>query len=132
MEAVTAAQGRELFRTSVAKKRAIGVVLFVVVLGLFFSFNRLPKLDIVDEDLEAVSGAEVQCFQGFCLERDPATGFLSRWWSFAVTYLRLVTMGMTFAFLIAGLGRGVSVLAGLRPCAALGRRVRENGQGADR
>ena len=128
MEAVTAAQGRELFRTPVAKKRAIGVVLFVVVLGLFFSFNRLPKLDIVDEDLEAVSGAEVQCFQGFCLERDPATGFLSRWWSFAVTYLRLVTMGMTFAFLIAGLAEAFLFSQGsvraLRSGGAFGRTVK--------
>ena len=126
MEAVTGTrQGRDLFRTPVAKKRAVGLVLFVVILGLFFSFNRFPKLDIVDEDLDAVSGAEVQCFQGFCLERDHATGFLSRWWGFSITYLRLVTMGMTFAFLIAGLAEAFLFPQGtghmLRSGGALGR-----------
>ncbi len=129
MEAIGAQQqGRELLRTSVAKKRTIGLVLFAVILGLFFSFNRFPKLDIVDADLDAVSGAEVQCFQGFCLERDPASGFLSRWWGFSVTYLRLVTMGMTFAFLIAGLAEAFLFPQGtghmLRSGGALGRTVK--------
>ena len=70
---------------------------------MFFAFNRFPKLDIVGADLVAVTAPQVQCFQGFCLERDPGTSFLTRWVVFSVTYLRLVTVGMTFAFLVAGL-----------------------------
>ena len=92
-----------MLRSSLGKKRLVGILLFAIILGLFFSFNRFPKLDIVGGDLDAVSGPQIQCFQGFCLQRDLATSFLSRWWSFSVTYLRLVTVGMTFAFLIAGL-----------------------------
>jgi uncharacterized membrane protein YraQ (UPF0718 family) len=89
--------------SGVAKKRLVGLVLMAVILGLFFTFNRLPKLDIVGGDLDAVSGPVVECFQGFCIERDPDSSFVSRWVDFSVTYLRLVTIGMTFAFLMAGL-----------------------------
>ena len=92
-----------MFSTAIRKKRAVGVLLFLVILALFFSFNRLPKLDIVGEDLDSVSAPEAQCFQGFCIEREAGTSFLTKWWSFSVTYLRLVTVGMTFAFLMAGL-----------------------------
>ncbi len=93
----------ELFRTETNKKRLIGLLLFLAILAVFFAFNRFPKLDIVEGDLDAVGGSAVQCFQGFCLERDPGSTFLSRWWSYSVTYLRLVTVGMTFAFVVAGL-----------------------------
>jgi uncharacterized membrane protein YraQ (UPF0718 family) len=89
--------------SGVAKKRLVGLVLMAIILGLFFTFNRLPKLDIVGGDLDAVSGPVVECFQGFCIERDPDSSFVSRWVDFSVTYLRLVTIGMTFAFLMAGL-----------------------------
>ena len=89
--------------TVTRKKRLVGLVLFAVILALFFSLNRFPKLDIVGGDLEAISGPEVQCFQGFCIERGSGSSFLSQWWVFTVTYLRLVTVGMTFAFLVAGL-----------------------------
>ena len=93
----------QLFRTETNKKRLIGLLFFLAILAVFFTCNRFPKLDIVEGDLAAVSGSSVQCFQGFCLERDPGTSFLSRWVSFSVTYLRLVTVGMTFAFVVAGL-----------------------------
>ncbi len=53
------------------------------------------------EDLDAVNSAQ-QCFQGFCIEREAGTSFVTRWTSFSVTYLRLVTVGMTFAFLVDG------------------------------
>ncbi len=89
--------------SGVAKKRLVGLVLIAVVLGLFFAFNRFPKLDIVEGDLQAVTGPVIECFQGFCIERDPSSSFVSRWVDFSVTYLRLVTVGMTFAFLMAGL-----------------------------
>ena len=82
----------------------VGILLFLVILALFFSLNRFPKLDIVGEDLDAVTAPQgVQCFQGLCIERDAETSFYTRWVSFSVTYLRLVAVGMTFAFLVAGL-----------------------------
>ena len=92
-----------MFATSLRKKRLAGTILFLVILSLFFAFNRFPKLDAVGTDLEAVTAPEVQCFQGFCIEREQGTSFLERWGVFSVTYLRLVTVGMTFAFLVAGL-----------------------------
>ena len=92
-----------MLRTSLNKKRALGLLLLVVILSLFFSLNRLPKLDAVGGDLDAVTAPEVQCFQGFCIDREPGSNLLSRWWVFSITYLRLVTVGMTFAFLVAGL-----------------------------
>ena len=92
-----------MFSTVLSKKRLVGLLLFAVILALFFSFNRFPKLDTVGGDLDAVTAPEVQCFQGFCIDREPGSTFLSRWWTFTVTYLRLVTVGMTFAFVVAGL-----------------------------
>jgi len=89
--------------TIAGKRRLVGLILFAVILALFLSFNRIPKLDIVEGDLAAISGPDIQCFQGFCIEREPGSSFVSRWWGFSVTYLRLVTVGMTFAFLVAGL-----------------------------
>ena len=88
--------------TAVGKKRAVGIVLFLIILGLFLAFNRIPKLDAVGVDLAIVESPNVQCFQGFCIERDPGTSFLSRWWTFSLTYFRLVAMGMAFAFVVAG------------------------------
>ncbi len=89
--------------TNDGRKRLIGILLFIIILALFFSFNRLPKLDIVGEDLSAVTSPGQQCFQGFCIEREEGTSFISKWVTFSTTYLRLVTVGMTFAFVIAGL-----------------------------
>ena len=92
-----------MFSTALRKKRLIGILLFAVILVLFFSFNRFPKLDAVGGDLDAVTSPDVQCFQGFCIDSESGSSFLSQWWGFSVTYLRLVTVGMTFAFLVAGL-----------------------------
>ena len=92
-----------MFKTSLNKKRAAGLVLVVVILGLFLAFNRFPKLDTVRGDLDGVKAPNVECFQGFCIERNPDSSFLSNWWDFSVIYLRLVTVGMTFALLMAGL-----------------------------
>ena len=92
-----------MFNTSLKKKRAIGIVLVLVCIGLFLVFNRIPKLDTVREDLQVVTAPKVECFQGFCIEEDPESSFLSRWWNFSITYLRLVAVGMTFAFVVAGL-----------------------------
>ena len=89
------------FDTAVKKKRAAGLVLLAVLLGLFLFFNRVPKLDTVQDDLEAVAAPEAQCFQGFCIESDAS--FWSRWWDFSLSYLELVAFGMAFAFLVAGM-----------------------------
>jgi uncharacterized membrane protein YraQ (UPF0718 family) len=88
--------------------------------GAFFGLNRFPKLDTVREDVDiataAVVGDEVSegvdvedstfgrgCFQGFCIEEAPDQPLLQRWWDFSLTYMRLVAVGMVFAFLVAGL-----------------------------
>ncbi len=92
-----------MFDTALKKKRVIGIVLLAVILGLFLAFNRIPKLDTVQEDLVAVNAPQTECFQGFCIDREPETGFFQRWWNFSLSYLRLVSLGMTFAFLAAGI-----------------------------
>ena len=92
-----------MFATSRRKQLAVGLVLLAVLLGLFLWFNRIPKLDIVEADLAGVTAPTVECFQGFCLETEPESTLLSRWWDFSLAYLRLVSLGMIFAFLMAGL-----------------------------
>ena len=88
---------------ALGKRRAVGWAIFAVLLALFVSLNRLPKLDTVDADLTVVSGTEAPCFQGFCTEAPSDTSLLSAWWEFYKTYLGLVAVGMVFAFLVAGL-----------------------------
>lgn len=78
-------------------------MLLAILLGLFLWFNRIPKLDTVQGDLDSVTGAVAECFQGFCVEGDPDASLLDRWWDFSLTYLKLIALGMTFAFLVAGL-----------------------------
>ena len=92
-----------MFATSRRKQLAAGLVLLAVLLGLFLWFNRIPKLDIVEADLAGVTAPNVECFQGFCLESEPDSSLLSRWWGFSLAYLQLVSLGMVFAFLMAGL-----------------------------
>ena len=92
-----------MFSSALSKKRLAGIVLLAVIVGLFFALNRFPKLDAVGGDLDVVSSATEQCFQGFCIEREAGTGLLEQWWRFSVTYLRLVAIGMGFAFLVAGM-----------------------------
>ena len=87
--------------TSLSKKRAIGLAILAVLLTLFLMFNRIPKLDTVRADLAIATSSQQECFQGFCIETEEAS-LLSRWWDFSITYLRLVAVGMTFAFLVAG------------------------------
>ena len=101
--------------SGLAKKRLTGIIIFAIILTLFFVFNRFPKLDIVEGDLESITGPVIECFQGFCIESDPDTSFVSRWVNFSVTYLRLVTIGMTFAFLSASLVESFLLPPGSRP-----------------
>ena len=89
--------------TELTKRRLIGLGLFSLLLALFLAFNRVPKLDIVSADLAAISGPSAKCFQGFCVEQSADSGLLSQWWGFSVIYLRLVGVGMIFAFVAAGL-----------------------------
>jgi uncharacterized membrane protein YraQ (UPF0718 family) len=92
-----------MFATADRKRLVVGLVLLALIMGMFLAFNRLPKIGIVGEDLDAVTSPTSQCFQGFCIERDPGVSFTTRWIKFSITYLRLVTVGMTFAFVTAGL-----------------------------
>jgi hypothetical protein len=92
-----------MFRTTLRKKRAMGAVLFAIVLMLFLAFNRFPKLDIIGEDLIGVATPVAECFQGFCTDREPSISLVNRWMSFSINYLHLVTVGMTFTFIVAGL-----------------------------
>ncbi len=92
-----------MFDTALKKKRVIGIVLLAVILALFLAFNRIPKLDTVEADLAGVNAPQAECFQGFCINREPETGFFERWWDFSTSYLKLVTVGMIFAFLAAGI-----------------------------
>ena len=92
-----------MYDTAPKKRRIVGLVLLAVLLTLFLVFNRVPKLDTVRADLAVATSPVAECFQGFCIEGSPDSTLLSRWWDFSLTYLRLVSLGMTFAFLVAGL-----------------------------
>ena len=93
----------DMFATARRKQLAVGLVFLAVLLGLFLWFNRIPKLDIVEADLAGATAPAVECFQGFCLESEPESTLFSRWWDFSLAYLKLISLGMVFAFLIAGL-----------------------------
>ncbi|MCY4484484.1 MAG: FG-GAP-like repeat-containing protein [Spirochaetaceae bacterium] len=90
-------------RTEAGKRRVIGAVLLLTLLVPFFALNRLPKLDTVRADLALALAPTAECFQGFCIEREPESTFLQRWWRFSLTYLQLVAAGMVFAFLAGGI-----------------------------
>ena len=91
-----------VYDTAPKKRRIVGLVLLAVLLTLFLVFNRVPKLDTVRADLAVAASPVAECFQGFCIEAAPGSSLLSRWWDFSLTYLQLVALGMTFAFLVAG------------------------------
>ena len=95
--------------TVAGKRRVIGVALLLAVLVPFAALNRLPKLDTVRGDLAAALAPTAECFQGFCVEADPDSTFLARWWRFSSTYLRLVAIGMAFAFAAAGIAEAFLV-----------------------
>ena len=92
-----------MFSTGLKRKRTVGLILLAVLLVLFLWFNRIPKLDTVEADLVDATAPAVRCFQGFCVDNAPGSTLFSRWWDFSLTYLELVSLGMIFAFLIAGL-----------------------------
>lgn len=91
-------------KTTAGRQRIVGIVLFLALAVPFLVFNRIPKLDAIRADITtAVAAADAGgtgCVgQGFCL----GGTLLRRWWGFSTTYLRVVTVGMAFAFLVAGL-----------------------------
>ncbi|MBI2238480.1 MAG: hypothetical protein HYU54_08160, partial [Actinobacteria bacterium] len=91
--------------TTPGRQRILGIVFFLALAGPFFVFNRIPKLDTIRGDIDAAvraagDGGGASCVgQGFCL----GGGLVARWWEFSITYLQVVTVGMVFAFLVAGL-----------------------------
>ncbi len=91
-----------MFESALSKKRVVGVGLLIALLTLFLLFNRIPKLDTVRSDLTAATTPGQQCFQGFCVDTPPDRSLLANWWNTSLTYLRFVAIGMTFAFLVAG------------------------------
>tara|TARA_Y100000996_G_scaffold411799_1_gene396615 strand:- start:6351 stop:7589 length:1239 start_codon:yes stop_codon:yes gene_type:complete len=91
------------FRTDKSRRRLIGITLALILLALFFSLNRIPKIDTIDQDLAIVSSGTSECFQGFCIDNPDRKPLVERWWTFSVEYLRNVTIGMIFAFLMAGI-----------------------------
>ena len=91
------------FRTDKSRRRLIGITLALILLALFFSLNRIPKIDTIDQDLAIVSSGTSECFQGFCINNPDRKPLVERWWTFSVEYLRNVTIGMIFAFLMAGI-----------------------------
>ena len=82
-----------MFDSPLKRKRAVGLVLLAVLLVLFLWFNRIPKLDTVQEDLVSATASTVECFQGFCVENEPGSTLLTRWWDFSLTYLKLIALG---------------------------------------
>lgn len=91
------------FDTDLKKRRLVGVILALILLGLFLAFNRIPKLDTIEADLAIATSPGAECFQGFCISQDDDSTLMERWWKFSLTYLNLVWMGMAFAFVMAGL-----------------------------
>ena len=82
--------------SSLGKKRLVGLAILVIILSVFFSLNRFPKLDTVREDLEAVTGPKIECFQGFCIEREDDSTLLERWWKFSLTLRVLIRSTILF------------------------------------
>ncbi len=89
--------------TDLKKRRLVGIGFAAVLLVLFLLFNRIPKLDTVAADLAIATSPMAECFQGFCLEDPDKKNLWERWWNFSLTYLNLVWIGMTFAFVMAGI-----------------------------
>ena len=102
LEIRTSGLPNSLYDSASKKRRVAGLTLIAVFMILFVVFNRVPKLDTVQADLAVATSPVAECFQGFCVEGPPDSTWVSRWWKFSLTYLRLVSVGMIFAFLVAG------------------------------
>ncbi|GIT43711.1 MAG: hypothetical protein Ct9H300mP11_16470 [Chloroflexota bacterium] len=92
-----------MFKSELDKKRLVGIVGVLILVGLFVAFNRMPKLDVIAEDMVSSVATVEKCFQGFCVDPNPHTSLITRWLDFSLSYLKLVSLGMIFAFLVAGI-----------------------------
>ncbi|MEC9014697.1 MAG: FG-GAP-like repeat-containing protein [Chloroflexota bacterium] len=92
-----------MFKSELDKKRLVGIVGVLILIGLFVAFNRMPKLDVIAEDMVSSVATVEKCFQGFCVDPNPHTSLITRWLDFSISYLKLVSLGMIFAFLVAGI-----------------------------
>ena len=90
-----------LLNIKITQKQIVGLIFLTILLVLFISFSRFPKLDEINEDLEAVTKPVVECFQGFCVETEKS--LFERWKDFSIAYFEIISVGMIFAFLVAGL-----------------------------
>ena len=90
-----------LFSIKITTKQIMGLIFLTLLLAIFISFSRFPKLDAINEDLEAVTKPVVECFQGFCVATEKS--LFDRWKSFSIAYFNIISAGMVFAFLVAGL-----------------------------
>ena len=102
-------------RAFFTRKRVVGLAIFAVLLAVFLTFNRAPKLDEVRADLVAATAPAARCFQGFCVESDRDAGLLSRWWEFSLAYLQLVSVGHDLRVPSGRTGRSVSAAEGRPP-----------------
>ena len=91
------------FDTDIKKRRLVGGIVILIILAAFLLLNRFPKIDTIDADLAIAVSPGAQCFQGFCIEDLEHRPLLERWWEFSLEYLKNVSIGMLFAFVMAGL-----------------------------
>ena len=91
------------FDTDIKKRRLVGGIIILLILTLFLSLNRFPKIDTIDADLAVAVSPGSECFQGFCIENVERKPLLKRWWEFSFEYMKNVSIGMLFAFVMAGL-----------------------------
>ena len=91
------------FDTDIKKRRLVGGIVILIILAAFLLLNRFPKIDTIDADLAIAVSPGAQCFQGFCIEDLEHRPLLERWWEFSLEYLKNVSVGMLFAFVMAGL-----------------------------
>ena len=81
-----------MFKSELDKKRLVGIVGVLILIGLFVAFNRMPKLDVIAEDMVSSVATVEQCFQGFCVDPIPHTSLITRWLDFSLSYLKLVSL----------------------------------------
>ena len=66
-------------RPLLRQRRIVGVVSIAVLPTAFLITSRVPKVEVVRQDLAAVAGELAQCFQRFCVDNDAETGFVAGW-----------------------------------------------------
>lgn len=93
-----------MFNTARQKRLLMGLVILLVMAGLFFPLNRFPKWDRIQNEAAVTTSPQGGCFQGFCVQpRPPPVDPVKRWWDNSLTWMNVNITGMAFAFLAAGL-----------------------------